>query len=69
MKLASVNSHTLPKFTSVTFEMLDDRVEQLVVLGKEAFITKADLQDAFSIIRLTPRLHTVRFQVSGTEVF
>ena len=49
-KTNSVNSHILPEFTAVTFQMLDHCVEQLVSLGKGAFIAKADLQDAFCII-------------------
>ena len=60
-----INSHILPEFTTVTFQLLDDCVEQLVVLGKGAFIAKADLQDAFHIIPVSPldnRLLDFKFQ-------
>ena len=58
-------SHILPEFTTVAFQMLDDCVEQLVVLGKGVFIAKADLQDAFRIIPVSPldyRLLGFKFQ-------
>ena len=57
----SVNSHILPEFTTVAFQKL----EQLATLGKGAIIAKADLQDAFSIIPVSPldyRLFGFKFQ-------
>ena len=45
--------------------MLDHCVEQLVSLGKGAYIAKADLQDAFRIIQVSPldyRLLGFKFQ-------
>ena len=64
-KTNSVNSHILPEFSAVTFQMLDHCVEQLVSLGKGADIAKADLQDAFRIIPVSPldyRLLGFKFQ-------
>ena len=64
-KINSVNSHILPEFTTVAFQTLDLCVEQLATLGKGAFIAKADLQDAFRIISVSPldyRLFGVKFQ-------
>ena len=53
-KTNTVYSHTLPEFTAVTFKMLDHCVEQLLSLGKGAYIAKADLQGAFRIIPVSP---------------
>lgn len=53
-KSNSVNSHISPEFTAVTFQMLDHCIEQLLLLGKGAYIAKADLQDAFRIIPVFP---------------
>ena len=53
-KTNSVNSHILHEFTTVAFQTLDRRVEQLATLGKGAFIAKAYLQDAFRIIPVSP---------------
>ena len=64
-KTNSVNSHIMPEFTAVTFQMLDHCVEQLVSLGKGDFIAKADLQDAFCIIPVSSldyRLLGFKFQ-------
>ena len=67
-KTNSVNSHILPEFTAVTFQMLDHCVEQLVsLLGKGAYIAKADFQDAFRIIPVSPV--TVRFEILRTKLF
>ena len=53
-KTNSVNSHILPEFTTVAFQMLDHCVEQLAMAGKGAFTAKADIQDAFRIIPVSP---------------
>ena len=50
----SVNSHILPESITVAFQTLDHCVEQLATLGKGAFIAKANLQDAFRIIPVSP---------------
>ena len=42
----SVNSHILAELTTVAFQMLDDCVKQLVLLGKGGFIAKSDLYSA-----------------------
>ena len=47
------NSNISPTFTTVIFQMLDDCIEKLVVLGKGTFVAKADLQDAFRIIAVS----------------
>ena len=50
--------------------MLDDCVEQLVVLGKGAFIAKADLQDAFRIIPVLPLdYRLLGFKCQGLKYF
>ena len=66
----SVNSHILPEFTTLTFQILDDCAEQLVVLGKGAFIAKADLQDAFRIIPVSPLVYRLLgFKCQGLNYF
>ena len=60
-----VNSRLLPEFSNVTFQMLDDCVEQLAVLGKGTFVAKADLRYAFRKIPVSPlecRLSVFKFQ-------
>ena len=69
-KTNSVNSHILPEFTAVTFQMLDHCVEQLVSLGKGADIAKADLQDAFRIIPVSPLdYRLLGFKCQGQNYF
>ena len=69
-KTNSVNSHILPEFTAVTFQMLDHCVEQLVSLGKGAYIAKADLQDAFRIIPVSPLdYRLLGFKLQGQNYF
>ena len=64
-KTNSVNSHILPEFTTVAFQMLDHCVEKLAMVGKGASTAKADIQDAFRIIPVSPldyRLVGLKFQ-------
>ena len=50
----SVNSHIAPEFSSVSFEMRDDCIRIMLELGKGCLEDKADVNDAFRIIPISP---------------
>ena len=66
----SVNSHIAPEFSAVSFEMLDDCIRIMLELGKGCLIAKADLNDAFRIIPISPLdYHLLGFKFKGQFYF
>ena len=66
----SVNSHIDPAFTSVQYETLDDCVAIIQKLGPGSLIAKADLEDAFRILPISPSSYSkLGFMWDGSYYF
>ena len=50
----SVNSHMLPGASSVSYELLDDAVRLLHIIGPRALMAKADIEAAFRLVPIHP---------------
>ena len=62
----SINHHIDKVFSAVSYETLDVVISQIVSCGKDALISKADIENAFRIIPIHPdSYHLLGFQWKG----
>lgn len=65
-KQDSVNSHIPPGSSSVNYELLDDALAIVYLLGRGSLVAKADIESAFRLIPIHPAsYHLTGFQWGG----